>query len=72
MTRNDAGPGTPFPDLPPELRTALGSGQVDRRSLLRGAGLAGTAAVLAACGVKGTAAGDVDADLQRRSRLVEP
>lgn len=39
------------PTIPPAL---LGRAALSRRNLLRGAGLAGTAAFLAACGIKGT------------------
>jgi spermidine/putrescine transport system substrate-binding protein len=42
------------PELPPELRDAA---RMTRRRLLRGAGMAGTAAFLAACGIKGTSQG---------------
>ena len=42
--------------IPPELRSALLRAGLGRRALLRGAGLGGAAALLAACGVKGTSA----------------
>ena len=41
----------PQPHIPPAL---FGRAALTRRGLLRGAGLAGTAALLAACGIKGT------------------
>ena len=51
MTR-DSRPG--WDSLPPEIRSELARSALNRRTVLRGAGLTGLAAALAACGVKGT------------------
>jgi spermidine/putrescine transport system substrate-binding protein len=48
----------PFGSLPPELQAVIGrqhsAGRLSRRSLLRGAGVLGAGALLAACGTSGT------------------